>query len=276
MIKKYIQEVKNKIYNKRNNRIGLYYWSPNDHRGKENFGDYLSKVVVKGVIENHRPQLSQAITYYDGDSSERLFAIGSIIHHARDNEIIWGSGINGKALGRKIKSDYLDVRMVRGPLTRKILLDQGIECPRNFGDPGLLVSDVFNLGNAERVNKKYPYSLVLNLNDVGLYEKEDYIIYPDWGLERVIRRIRASEIVISTSLHGLVIAEAYGVPARHLLSFGEPVFKYMDYYLGTGRTEVQFAQSLSEALDLGGVRPPKFDAEAMISSFPFDILERLI
>ena len=41
--------------------------------------------------------------------------------------------------------------------------------------------------------------------------------------------------MVSSSLHGIVIAEAYGVPAVLVASSTEPVFKYEDYYAGTGR-----------------------------------------
>lgn len=44
----------NKKENEKKSRLGLYYWSPNDHRGKENFGDYMSKVIVGNVLKRHK------------------------------------------------------------------------------------------------------------------------------------------------------------------------------------------------------------------------------
>jgi len=253
-------------------RVGLYYWSPNDHRGDENFGDYMSKIIVQNVVEENYEELNSAIKYSVDGVEDRLLAIGSILHHANDHDVIWGSGVNGKALGQKLSAVALDVRMVRGPLSREVLLHHDISCPQSYGEPGLLVSEFY--GGADVDEKRYPFSLVLNLNDTLLYEDEDYIIYPNWSLDRVIERIRASELVVSTSLHGLVIAEAFGIPARHLLSFAEPTFKYIDYYRGTGRSDVQFAHSLSEALDLGGVALPQYDPQAMIDHFPSDVLNQ--
>ena len=252
-------------------KVGLYYWSPNDHRGEENFGDYLSRVIVENVVEHHYPELSKSIKYNTDGVEHRLLAVGSILHHATDQNTIWGSGVNGKSLGQKISATDLDVRMVRGPLTRRFLKKYGLSCPANFGEPGLLVSEFFQ--NTGTDKEKHPFSLVLNLNDTLLYEDEEYIIYPHESLERVIRRIRASEMVVSTSLHGLVIAEAFGIPARHLLSFAEPTFKYVDYYRGTGRFEVQFAHTLEEALDLGGVAPPEYNSKEMIDCFPSELLQ---
>jgi hypothetical protein len=50
--------------------------------------------------------------------------------------------------------------------------------------------------------------------------------------ERVIREIAASGVVISTSLHGLVIADAYGIPAVWTTlepPLGGGAFKFHDY-----------------------------------------------
>jgi len=257
-----------KMYAKRG--VGLYYWSPDDHRGDENFGDYLSKVIVENIIDKKYGEIKNDMKYNADGVKKRLFAIGSILHHASDHDVIWGSGVNGKDLGQKISASNLDVRMVRGPITRKVLLNYNISCPPNYGEPGLLVSEFF--GDIDIDEKKHTFSLVLNLNDTLLYEDKDYLIYPNWGLDRVIQRIRESEMVVSTSLHGLVIAEAFGVPARHLLSFAEPTFKYIDYYRGTGRFDVQFAHTLEEALELGGVPAPEYDPQSMIDNFPSDLL----
>ena len=69
-----------------------------------------------------------------------------------------------------------------------------------------------------------------------------------------IRAILDSELVISTSLHGLVLADAYGIPARMLrITENEPLFKYQDYYEGTGRSTFAFATSVEEALAMGGL-----------------------
>ena len=69
-----------------------------------------------------------------------------------------------------------------------------------------------------------------------------------------IRAILDSEFVISTSLHGLVLADAYGIPARMLrITENEPLFKYQDYYEGTGRSTFTFATSVEEALTMGGL-----------------------
>lgn len=45
--------------------------------------------------------------------------------------------------------------------------------------------------------------------------------------------------VYSSSLHGIILAEAYGVPAVMFRSYDKSVdFKYLDYYASTGRYDV--------------------------------------
>ena len=50
--------------------------------------------------------------------------------------MIWGSGINGKILDKKaFDFTSLDVRAVRGPLTRQFLIENfQVDCPEVYGD----------------------------------------------------------------------------------------------------------------------------------------------
>ena len=62
-----------------------------------------------------------------------------------------------------------------------------------------------------------------------------------------------SSFVISSSLHGIIISEAYGIPARIIRPDDffadkfwqyEPLFKYEDYYYGTGRSNFTYANNI--------------------------------
>ena len=89
------------------------------------------------------------------------------------------------------------------------------------------------------------------------------------------------ELVVSTSLHGIIFAEAFGVPARWvhdatLPSSKEGVFKYNDHLLSTGRPANLYASSMEEAVRMGGM-PPIDDAtlrcrqRALMLAFPFHV-----
>lgn len=252
------------------NAVELYHWSPPQFCGDGgNFGDYLSKIIVERVA------LSKNIDIYSKlkrhklfSDSHQLLAIGSVLHFAKEGATVWGSGINGKKINYKFQLPNLDVRMVRGPLTRKVLLENGIECPEIYGDPAIILSDFFKFDVGK---KKYKYIIIPNLNEISLYQTHKNVVSPLLPWEEIVKKILQSELVISSSLHGIVVADSYGVPARHLLSYSEPVFKYIDYYEGTGRSDYKFAQTLEEALSLGGEKKPQISKNKIYDSFPTDI-----
>ena len=92
----------------------------------------------------------------------------------------------------------------------------------------------------------------------------------------VINEILTSEIVYTSSLHGIILAEAYGVPAvffRGLPKYKD--FKYLDYYYSTGRTDVALTDSFEEALSVPVPPLPNLNKlkENLLGSFPYDLWE---
>lgn len=247
--------------------LPLYYWQ---QKSFVNFGDYLSLKIVERIVKSpvqvykknfHHPQ-------------KKLLAIGSILSFATEGDVIWGTGINGKLLN---KTDYrfkhLDVRAVRGPLTRQFLFENfQIECPEIYGDPALLFPYLFPEFKKNE-NPSIDYLIIPHYSDISMlsYYKNVHVVLPTEPWEVVVQKILDSKFVISSSLHGIILAEAYGIPARLIrLSDAEPLFKYIDYYLGTNRTHFRFATSVPEARILGGEEPPTCDLEKLYHSFPFE------
>ncbi len=249
--------------------IQLYYWRPLD--GSINFGDYLSKIVVSKVLANHGHLLDE-----ETNKKNRLLAIGSILHFAKNEDVIWGSGINGKIDPNRHNFTALDVRAVRGPLTRAFLMDRGIQVPEVYGDPALLIPHIFE--GRFKPNPKKKYAIVPNLHDLKITQANnwDNVVSPLSSWNRCIEEILSAEFVIASSLHGLIIAEAFGIPARYLrLSKTENLFKYNDYMMGSGRKEIEFASSPDEAKEMGGMEPIKFDHKKLLAAFPIDLWESL-
>ena len=245
--------------------VELFYWVPSGNR--LNFGDHLGKVIVSKILADHNHFLEE-----ETDVSRTLFGVGSVLHFAKNNDVVWGSGINGKVGMNENRFETLDVRAVRGPLTRAFLMERGIEVPAIYGDPALLMPTLFP-GRFIR-NPQSEYVIVPNLHDIDIAAKANLqnVISPLNMWNRCIEDILQGELVIASSLHGLIIAEAYGLPARYLrLSQEEYIFKYNDYTMGTGRGEIEAANSVEEALEMGGMPPPVFDAGRLIASFPFDL-----
>lgn len=233
-----------------------------------NFGDYLSLKIVERMIQG------PVRVYQKGKVEKKLLGLGSILFFAAENDIIWGSGINGKRLN---KQDYsfknLDVRSVRGPLTRQYLLDNfDIIAPEVYGDPALLFPYLF----PEYKKKKNPsmdYLLIVHYKDEKLFPKKGQknVAYATDPWDQIILKILDSKFVISTSMHGFIVAESFGIPARYLrVSEIEPWFKFVDYYSGTNRPFFKYATSLEEALSMGGEDPYECDLNKIYDAFPFD------
>lgn len=91
----------------------------------------------------------------------------------------------------------------------------------------------------------------------------------------VMSFILGCELVIASSLHALIVAEAFGIPARwwHSPKLAsartEGVFKYNDYYASTNRSLNDWASSVDEAIEMGGKEPIRdYDYAALIGAFP--------
>ena len=247
--------------------LPLYYWQQQKF---VNFGDYLSLKIVERIVN----QPVEVFKRSPNNKAKKLLAIGSLLSFAADNDVIWGSGINGKLPEKKSYFfTNLDVRAVRGPLTRQFLKEHfNIDCPAIYGDPGLLFPYLFPEFKRKE-NPSHDFIIIPHYSELHLFPKDLYpnVVYPTDPWNEVIEEILDSDFVISSSLHGIILAEAYGIPARMLrVTKGEPLFKYIDYYAGTNRSHFEFARSVEEALQMGGEKPFQCDLIQLYEAFPFE------
>ncbi|WP_413732416.1 polysaccharide pyruvyl transferase family protein [Sodalis sp. RH20] len=254
---------KNDIKNK------VFWWEPVD--GQQNAGDHLAKIIVQQMLILKDKEMIDKVS-----AKNKLLSIGSVMHFAQDNDCIWGTGINGKIPAKNIKFSTLDVRSVRGPLTRNFLMSRGIPVPEVYGDPGLLLPLFFNRELLVDETKRKDLLIIPHMNeDFSRYSAyKDNLCSPRQGAISFTTEIVNSGFVISSSLHGIIIAEAYGIPAIFLNSnSGESIFKYNDYYNGTYREAYPIAKTIEEAFKLNPL--PTFDfsniQKGLINSFPYDL-----
>ncbi len=243
-----------------------------------NFGDDLSILIVEKILKRKVQTIN---VYEDNSISNKLLALGSIFHYAKDNDTIWGTGIN--PFWQKPRSIFsffkraknLDIRAVRGPLTRDYILNNlNMDCPKVYGDPVLLISKLFP--ELKRKPKK-EYGIIPHLSDISLFANNPHLISPKEDWKKVIKSILECKFIISSSLHGLIVAEAFGIPARWIHSSTLPsyewqgTFKYNDYYASTNRSLDDYATTLEQALKMGGKEKIKdFNYKALLDSFPYD------
>ncbi len=249
--------------------VPIFEWDPpRESNGTpvhvNNFGDRLSHMLAELILAEHNIHPRPA-------SARRLIAIGSTLHFADDDDVIWGTGINGK-VSSPVRAKRLDVRALRGPWSAELLARHGIATAPVFGDPALLLPRYLPELRKWATTKRRDALFVPNLNDPLEVARGDVTtISPTEGLFTVLRAIAQSRFVIGSSLHAIVIAESLGIPARFVASTAEHQFKYRDYLAGTGRPTELVAPSVDHALDLGGARPHECDLEALANAFPFDL-----
>jgi pyruvyltransferase len=254
-------------------RVPLIWWTDTP-----NYGDLLSPWLVGRVAQ--RP-----VTFAPPRHPSYV-AVGSVVTRARAGSIVWGSGSFGSERRSLFKSSA-QYRAVRGPLTRSRLLDVGIDCPRVYGDPALLVPMYF----WPEVEQTHDVGIVIRHSehlwrDVDKDEAVKVIDFGSADIDTVTREILSCRRIISSSLHGLIIADAYGLPNAWLGTDGKVggsrpnggEFKYIDYFatvnklrrpnhvdLSTGSWTPEALESSFEFDD----RPIEFDFEALLDACPF-------
>ena len=260
--------------------IDMYWWD--DAKHGRNFGDAASPKIVKALSGCTIRKAKEP-----GDT--RLLACGSILKWARKGDRIWGAG---QANVAHETNPGIEVHAVRGPLTRASLQAQGIRCPDVYGDPGLLLPLLYGPRRPERhyrigiVPHYVDHEHAKMLLQGKLKDSDALLIDVMSGPAKVIDAICSCDWIASSSLHGLVAAEAYGVPALWV-EFSDKVsgngMKFRDYYLSlrddfcspvNWRSKVELAQvepesSLPEVERLIEVQ------HGLLESAPFELRQEI-
>jgi len=263
-------------------RVPTYFWDAAGGAGRfrtGNFGDLIGPGLIRALS-------GRDVALVDGPGAPRkLLTVGSVLHRARDGDVIWGTGLKGSAPRLAPEVRALDVRAVRGPVTLDFLRRKGIDVGRvtQLFDPGSLVGAMFPDAVAEAGTlPRRPFLIVPHFRDLPilLRRRPDLagtLVSPDGTVADVVRRIASAERIVSSSLHGIIVAEALGIPAVWLApAGGEDEMKYSDYYFGTGRYAIRRAAKLDDALRAEPMPLPRLDVAAMLASFPHDAIPSLL
>jgi len=251
------------------NRVNLNYWNEAD-----NLGDAIAPVIVEHMlsVKGFTPDMPVKRGCH-------LYATGSVITAGIQDCTVWGSGILNTSLLYRLHKRKLDVRAVRGPETRIVLIDQGYAVPPVYGDPAILMPEIYTPKPAE---KKARFGLVLHKNNytpeylrvIENTPEQKLIDIRTKDYRHFIDQIASVETVISTSLHGIILPESYGVPAI-LLQPTQSIFKHFDWYYSTGRYVFPIAKTLEEAKATLPAPLPDLDELrwGLRDSFPYDLYQ---
>lgn len=251
-----------------------------------NLGDALSPVMVALCTSMDVTRVPSA------SANPRLAAVGTIGHGMRGGEVwFWGTGCspyrNPAAKTPIVKEPFhppadtkFHVHATRGPVSARLL--NGDEPVGAFGDPVWLLPRFYK----PKIQKKWKLGVILHLSELSdrafeahpSDELKRYIIPAELAdqvklintvteispkaMQERIDEILSCERIVSTSLHGMVYAESYGIPCLHFAAglgaaglYRVPLAgvatnldsRVVDLYMGLGaRTILLFNQPRNE------------------------------
>lgn len=204
-----------------------------------NFGDDLNMPLIKSINGESPTGVNQS---FGNPANEIIYlVIGSVLQWADRNSIVWGTGYMSP--NSRMKEKPLKICAVRGKRTRRQLIEQGFECPEVYGDPALLYPRHYK----PSVRRKFRLGIMphyIDQNAVALdkFKKEDGMLFINARdpVSKVVDDINSCERIASSCLHGLIIADAYGIPSiwiklsDKVLGHG---FKFGDYFSSVNRKD---------------------------------------
>lgn len=202
-----------------------------------NFGDtsvpyMLNKLGVPFIFAHHTVDKKTIMT-------GSILSVGS-----RKDTIVWGSGLMWGNMKPRNDCNYL---AVRGPRTLEKVLEVGIDISNIvLGDPALLLPKVFQ----PKVEKKYKLGIIPHIVDIDLVNRHmkenpknfvnSKLIDPNTNTSKIedfIIQVNQCERIVSTSLHGIICAHAYGIPAKWMKvsdKLAGDNTKFYDYFESVG------------------------------------------
>lgn len=161
------------------------------------------------------------------------YVVGSILQWIETkNAVVWGSGYLHE--DRTIPIEPKEIYAVRGPLSADKIADQFGYTTNIYGDPAAL----YSLYYKPKITKKYDLGIIPHYVDYKYfkkhYKKSDNIriINIRSDTNELIDDVLSCKNIASSSLHGLIIAEAYHIPTVWMSWMSPSIddFKYYDYY----------------------------------------------
>ncbi|MAS94917.1 MAG: hypothetical protein CMO55_17105 [Verrucomicrobiales bacterium] len=284
-----------------------------------NFGDALSPIVTALVS-------GKEVVPHRVNDEHCVCAVGTIGHSIEGlvsentSVSIWGTGIDVNFDPRKnlpyfkvYRNSRLRATMTRGAISEMVLKHNGVDTSGIYGDPAWIMKKVLPIP----VKKKYDIGVVLHLSELedqfslSSSPRDEFVRYKVSegdsvriistvaersvkGVIAKINEIRSCKVILSVSLHGVIIAEAFGIPCAHFHFAGRkgiemsPIFgfnsaqpidhRFRDFYSGIANRNyvLCYRWPRSERLDYSGIaeivasywEPIEYDESKMIESFP--------
>ena len=285
------------------NKIKLTFWN------KPNFGDVLSPYLIN-KLSGEKIQYKSSYTSWKNafrnflhyikcgqfgkicsvtfPCEHVLLSIGSILSYSGKNATVWGSGF--MTTDEPFKGGH--ILAVRGKYSNEKLKKMGYEGCNVFGDPALLAPIVYPASKTS----EYKIGIIPHWKEVDFFKKaysDKYLVIDlrTTDVENVINQIVSCQYILSTSLHGIIISHAYGVPALWIEkgNIDTDGIKFKDYFSSVGIELYEgfknYDEILSENFNIEKlfeehkeIANPKISIstiqKSLLSVAPFKILEK--
>lgn len=264
--------------------LRYYYWSD-----QKNFGDRLMPLIIGKLFPDVKLEsvsldnaeligVGSLLTFFNSWHYQHLFYNGK-----KNRRVFWGTGMLTSDMPKSIPNSELV--LVRGELTKKEM-NLGKDIP--VGDPGLLMSLVIPKQQGTDKIMIVPHYLDYDSDKLEKFKHNDYFEILDVreSPEKIIKKISSSSFVMSSSLHGLIIADSYQIPnVLYNISGNINFFKYDDYYSATGGEKKVVNDSI-ELLDIDyltflknsyqPIQNLEMIQENILESFPFKNMDDVV
>lgn len=200
-----------------------------DGNGHGNFGDVLTPYIIKTLTGKDVEHSNEG---------EHILMCGSILSQSNENSIVLGAGFMSE---RDVFGEIKEVSLVRGILSKIYLNQHGHGQKAMVGDPAIILPLIYQ----PQVTKKHKVGIVPHYADMEVAKQYENtrIIDLTWPVEQVIDWICECDCIASTSLHGVIVAQAYGIPAAWIQlsdNLAGDDFKFRDYITTNARTMPTF------------------------------------
>jgi hypothetical protein len=240
---------------------------------------------IKNVGDRITPDLLDVLfglrtIYYSSGEQPHLIGAGSILSGATTHSHVWGAGLMlpQKGVGSAAPEH---IYAVRGKLTLAALREAGVtvgDVP--LGDPAYLIRHTslhcqrpkkYRLGVVPHYVDRRDPRIIRLLTEDGVADLNVHAD-PDEFLELMAH----CDAIASSSLHGLIFAEALGIPNVWLHLSDRVVgdgFKFRDWFSMTANPQAlpfvpRECDSASEYVTRADLHDCKIDSSALIAAFP--------
>lgn len=244
----------------------------------KNVGDALNLDIIKYISGKDGVKVPSTKLF------KHLCAVGSVLSSMNHNSVVWGSGLISEDAINTI-TELGDIRAVRGFYSKQKIEEKfNVKLKIPLGDPALLLPRMYNASQ----KKDYEFGLVLHYMDEThpIIDKVQAlggnIIYVSLPVADFIEELTRCNAIISSSMHGLIISDAYNIPNKRII-LGDKIvggdFKYRDYYSTTVKPDelgIHIAGNIrdTEIYDLvkmADVKNTILDLEDLYQAFPKDV-----